>query len=179
MKNKNKIKISHGPSWALFHWPVHECWGGERGLRCPSLTVGTWERVRVPNSQVHPLCSNVRIQSTEPWALLDWSPCLVGFSETKILSVGIKVNCLVNCSSIYSVPPHRLLSRDPEKVFWRRSPRDTVGPPTHDWQMALWRFSKAFDGPSRFPAKQRSDISKMTIGGERWNVFTHNKLLET
>lgn len=63
---------------------------------------------------------------------------------------------MVNCSlkMLIQVPTHRQLSRGPETVSWRQLPRDTAGPLTPDWQAAHWGFSKACDGPSRFPVKE-------------------------
>lgn len=89
------------------------------------------------------------------------------------------------CSAVISLsfkmqiqlPPHRLPSRGPETAFWRRLPSDTAGPLTPDWQMALWGFSKACDGPSLFPAKEPREINIVMLDGGMWKVFTNNKLL--
>lgn len=64
-----------------------------------------------------------------------------------------------DCTACYCVAKtrtaYRLLSHDPERVFSRRWPSDTVGPLTADGQRALWGFSKACDGPPLFPVEWR------------------------
>lgn len=67
---------------------------------------------------------------------------------------------------------HRLLSRDPKTVFWRRLQSDTAGPLTPDSQRVLSGFLQACDEPSLFPVKEQKNLRWVSTGKLWWQTPT-------